>query len=68
MVFNWGFNFLIGMFFPILLASIGLGKIFIVFGLIGIGAFFFVRNLVPETKQRSLEEIEVEFRGSANTL
>ncbi|UOF88734.1 sugar porter family MFS transporter [Fodinisporobacter ferrooxydans] len=68
LVFNWGFNFLIGMFFPIFLNALGLGKVFIVFGVIGIGAFFFVRKLVPETKQRSLEEIEVEFRGSSLTV
>lgn len=64
MVFNWGFNFLIGMFFPTVLQSLGLGTVFVVFGVIGIGAFFFVRRMVPETKQRSLEEIEIEFRGA----
>lgn len=62
MVFNWLANFLVGLIFPILLASAGIGIAFLTFAGIGIIAFFFVLGLVPETKGRSLETIEADLR------
>lgn len=54
----WIANFLISMAFPLLLASVGLSGAFFIFGLIGIGGAVFVIRCVPETRNRSLEQIE----------
>lgn len=62
MVFNWLANFLVGLVFPIALASAGIAIVFLTFAGVGVIAFFFVLGLVPETKGRSLEEIESDLR------
>lgn len=61
--FVWIVNFLIGLFFPILLNLVGLFYTFGVFVVIGLFSIFFVYNYVPETKGKSLEEIELAFRA-----
>ncbi|MDR6998907.1 sugar porter family MFS transporter [Neobacillus niacini] len=58
----WITNFLIGLLFPVLLAGIGLSTTFFVFVVLGIGAIAFVKKYLPETKGRSLEELEHHFR------
>ena len=62
---NWGSNFLVALTFPILLAALGGAGAFWLFAVLGIVAWFFVWFLVPETKGRSLEEIEADMRGTA---
>ena len=64
-VANWGSNFAVALTFPVLLATLGGGGSFWLFAVLGIVAWFFVYFLVPETKGRSLEEIEASFRGAA---
>jgi len=54
----WIANFLISLMFPILLASVGLSGAFFIFAAIGIGGALFVVRCVPETRNRSLEQIE----------
>ncbi|MEZ3413534.1 sugar porter family MFS transporter [Pantoea dispersa] len=54
----WIANFLISLLFPVLLASVGLSGAFFIFALIGIGGAIFVICWVPETRHRSLEQIE----------
>ncbi|KGT93699.1 sugar porter family MFS transporter [Enterobacter cancerogenus] len=54
----WIANFLISLMFPVLLASVGLSGAFFIFALIGIGGAIFVVRFVPETRNRSLEQIE----------
>ncbi|ORM70370.1 MFS transporter [Pantoea wallisii] len=54
----WIANFLISLMFPILLASVGLSGAFFIFAAIGIGGALFVVRFVPETRNRSLEQIE----------
>lgn len=54
----WIANFFISLMFPILLASVGLSGAFFIFALIGIGGAIFVIRCVPETRNRSLEQIE----------
>jgi Sugar (and other) transporter len=44
--------------FPVMLDAWGPGPVFLGYAAIGVLAFVFVRALVPETKGRSLEEIE----------
>jgi Na+/citrate or Na+/malate symporter len=51
-------NALIGLAFPIFLAKIGGGPIFIFFAIMMVPFFLFVWRLLPETKGKSLEELE----------
>jgi sugar porter (SP) family MFS transporter len=55
---HWGANFLVSQTFPVFLDKWGPGPVFLGYAVIGMLAFVFVRALVPETKGRSLEEIE----------
>lgn len=64
---NWGSNFIVSLFFPVLLTSIGEGPVFLLFAVIGILAFVFVQRRVPETKGKSLEQIEAELRAGGRT-
>ena len=54
----WFSVFLVSQFFPVLLQSIGSAFTFWLFMLMSIGAFVFVRSAVPETKGKTLEEID----------
>jgi major inositol transporter-like SP family MFS transporter len=59
----WVTNFLIGLSFPVLLEKVGLSTTFFVFVGLGIIAILFVKIYVPETKDRTLEELEHDFRN-----
>lgn len=59
----WLANFCIGLTFPMLLSTVGLSGTFFSFAGIGIVALAFVYKCVPETKGRSLEKIEHDFRN-----
>lgn len=63
---NWAGNFLVAQFFPVIEAAAGAAVVFFIFAGISVLAFVFSVLLVPETKGRSLEEIETELvlRGS----
>jgi SP family arabinose:H+ symporter-like MFS transporter len=54
----WVSVYLVSQFFPILLESIGSAYTFWIFMLLSVLTFFFVWKVVPETKGRTLEEIE----------
>ena len=60
----WGANFVVALVFPIMLDALGVGWSFAIFALICFGAAVFVYTLVPETKGRSLEQIETDLRGA----
>jgi SP family galactose:H+ symporter-like MFS transporter len=64
---NWGSNFLVALTFPVLLATLGGAGSFWLFAALGIVAWIFVYFRVPETKNRTLEEIEASFRGATVT-
>jgi SP family sugar:H+ symporter-like MFS transporter len=57
---HWFANFLVSQSFPIMLDSWGAGPVFLGYAGMGVLAFLFVKALVPETKGRSLEEIEAD--------
>jgi major inositol transporter-like SP family MFS transporter len=57
----WMANFAISMAFPLLLAAFGLAGAFLTFAVIGIGGSMFVLRTIPETKGRSLEQVEHYF-------
>jgi MFS transporter, SP family, sugar:H+ symporter len=59
---HWGANFLVSQTFPVMLDAWGPGPVFLGYAVVGVGAFVFVRALVPETKGRSLEEIEASLQ------
>ncbi|GEK24291.1 putative metabolite transport protein YncC [Bacillus spizizenii] len=61
--FLWILNFMIGFAFPILLSSAGLSFTFFIFVALGILAIGFVYKFMPETKGRTLEELEEHFRS-----
>jgi len=60
--FNWGSNLVVSLTFLSLLGAIGATRTFWLYGLFAIGAWFFSFYLVPETKGRTLEEIEAFWR------
>lgn len=59
----WLVDFCIGTAFPVLLANLGLFMTFMFFVVSGILAIIFVIMYMPETKDKSLEEIEKDFRN-----
>lgn len=60
--FNWGSNLLVSLTFLTLLQMIGATRTFWLYGVFAIGAWIFSYYLVPETKGRTLEEIEAFWR------
>lgn len=60
---NWTFNFLISYFFLDMTKGIGRDGVFWMYAFFGLGALAFFFFKVPETKERSLEEIEDDIRG-----
>lgn len=59
----WGGNFFVSQFFPILVDGIGSSATFYIFAGICAVALLFVITLVPETKGRTLEQLEHELHG-----
>jgi sugar porter (SP) family MFS transporter len=55
---NWGANFLVTLMFPTLRQTLGSGPTFWLFAVCGVIALVFVWRRVPETKGKTLEEIE----------
>jgi MFS family permease len=55
---HWVMNAIIAWTFPLVLRTLGGGNAFMFFALMMIPFFFFVWKILPETKGKSLEEIE----------
>jgi sugar porter (SP) family MFS transporter len=62
---QWGANFAISLLFPILLASWGGEAVFGMLAGFGMLALLFTWRFVPETRGKTLEEIEEEWRRRA---
>ena len=60
---NWAFNFLVSITFLTLVELLGPSLTFWVYALLAIASWLFSYYLVPETKGRTLEEIERSFRS-----
>lgn len=58
--FNWIGSFLVGLLFPIMTATMAQPLVFAIFGVICLLGVAFVRTRVPETRGRTLEQIEAE--------
>lgn len=65
--FNWLGSFLVGLLFPIMTASMSQEAVFAIFGIICLLGVCFIRFCVPETRGRSLEEIEAHGSRTATT-
>ena len=61
-VINWTMNLIVAITFLSLVSFIGQASTFWLYGLIAIGAWIFFYKLVPETKGKTLEEIEEHWR------
>ncbi len=59
---NWVANFIVAQSFPILIAALGNTPVFWGLGVICILSMVFIYFIVPETKGRSLEQIEEDLR------
>lgn len=57
-MFLWGANWAIGQFTPMLLNGLGGAITFWIFAAINVICFIFVMTIIPETKNKTLEEIE----------
>src|SRR3712207_85474 len=57
----WITNFFVGLFFPSMVAAFGITTTFFLFAVVGAISIVFVKTMVPETRGRSLEELEERF-------
>jgi len=62
---NWGANLVVGLTFLTLIETLGRASTFWLFAVLCVANLVFVLRFVPETKGRSLEEIEASWRGRA---
>jgi SP family galactose:H+ symporter-like MFS transporter len=60
---NWAANLLVSLTFLSLVQGLGPTRTFWLYALFGVGAWIFSYYLVPETKGRTLEQIERSFSG-----
>lgn len=58
--FMWIMNAIVSYLFPVLQAELGLGPVFLIFAVINYLAIAFVIKLLPETSNKSLEQLEEE--------
>ncbi len=59
----WAATFAITFIFPAMNKGLGLSNSVFIFAAISVVLFFLVQRIVPETKGRSLEEIELDLRA-----
>lgn len=64
----WAAVFLVSQTFPILMGSIGNAFTFWIYMLMAICAFLFVWKMVPETKEKTLEEIESYWKSHETSM
>jgi sugar porter (SP) family MFS transporter len=63
--FGWATNGVLALFFPSLVAGVGITGSFFLFAAIGVVALLFVWKQVPETRGRSLEALEEDVSTGA---
>jgi len=62
---NWGFNLLVTISFLGIVEALGPSGAFLIYLILTVAAFLFTLRLVPETKGRTLEEIEADLEGES---
>jgi major inositol transporter-like SP family MFS transporter len=65
---SWIVNFCVGLFFPIMLANVGLSGTFYIFVAFGVLAITFVKKYLPETRGLTLEQLEHQLRNQGKDL
>jgi hypothetical protein len=65
--FNWGSNLVVSLTFLTLVQVLGASSTFWLYGVLAVGAWIFSYYYVPETKGRTLEQIESFWRTAALT-
>ncbi|CDQ40527.1 MULTISPECIES: sugar porter family MFS transporter [Virgibacillus] len=65
-IFLWGANWAIGQFTPVLINNMGGAFTFWMFAVINVICFLFVMTIVPETKNKTLEEIAMLWKPKKN--
>lgn len=63
--FGWFTNGVLALLFPSLVGGIGITGVFFLFFAVGVLALIFVRTQVPETRGRTLEEVEEDVTTGA---
>ena len=66
-VTNWTTNLLVAATFLTLVAELGQAGAFWLYGVVAIAAWIFIYSLVPETKGKTLEQIEAQWRAGKST-
>jgi SP family galactose:H+ symporter-like MFS transporter len=61
--FNWSFNLLVSLTFLTLVERLGAAYTFWLYAVLSVAAFIFSYAFVPETKGRTLEQIEAFWRA-----
>src|SRR6266436_3702701 len=61
--FNWGSNLIVSLTFLTLLEKVGASTTFLLYAFASVASWLFAYYLVPETKGRTLEEIEAFWRA-----
>jgi major inositol transporter-like SP family MFS transporter len=59
----WIANALVALLFPPVVEAIGIANSFFLFAALGVAAIVFTVRTVPETRGRTLEQLEAEFRS-----
>jgi len=67
-VANWSFNLIVSLTFLDLVSGVGSVGTFALYAVLSLAALVFVSLMVPETKGRSLEEIEASFESAHASL
>jgi sugar porter (SP) family MFS transporter len=60
---NWAANFVVSLTFPVILLAIGNGFSMLIFAIISALSLLFLAKVLPETKGRSLEQLEADLYG-----
>ncbi|GAB3253237.1 sugar porter family MFS transporter [Arthrobacter pigmenti] len=63
--FGWTTNGFVALYFPTLVGAVGITGSFFLFAAVGLVALLFVITQVPETRGRSLEDLEVDVSTGA---
>jgi hypothetical protein len=64
---NWAMNLAVAVTFLTLVAALGRGETFWLYGVIAVAAWVFSYRLVPETKGKTLEQIEAHWRSGKDS-
>jgi MFS family permease len=67
-VANWGFNLIVSATFLGLVGALGSAGAFLVYAVLSLVALAFVAQMVPETRGRSLEQIEAALDAASAPL